>query len=269
MDFAFGHVGEHIFQFGFLLTRQFDFAEFTLTIQGNFTCFLLVANNRRFITRCRNTRQAEDFNRNRRTRFANFTTKLITHRTYAAIFKATQNDIAFMQSTFAYQNGSNRTTTFIQEGFDHNTARHTGTDSFQLKNLSLQQDSVEQFVDTGTRFCRYMNELAFAAPLFRHNAVLGQFILNAIRIRFWLIDFVHCNNNRYLRRFCVLDSFDCLRHHAIVSSHNQNHDIRCLRTTCTHRGKRGVARGIQEGDHAVFGFDVVCTNVLGNAARFT
>ncbi len=26
--------------------------------------------------------------------------------------------------------------------------------------------------------------------------------------------------------------------------------------------------GVQEGDHAVFSFNVVCTNVLGNAARF-
>ena len=173
-----------------------------------------------------------------------------------------------MQRTFAYQNGSNRTTTFIQEGFDNRAARHTFTNRFQLQNFSLQQDCVQQFVDAGTRFSRHVDELAFTAPLFRQNAVLGQFVFNAIRIRFRLIDFVHRNHDRHTRRFRVLDCFDSLRHHAVVCGHNQNHDIRRLSTTSTHRGERGVARGIQEGDHTVVGFDVVRTDMLGNAARF-
>ncbi|CNT67731.1 Uncharacterised protein [Salmonella enterica subsp. enterica serovar Bovismorbificans] len=66
----------------------------------------------------------------------------------------------------------------------------------------------------------------------------------------------------------MLDSFDSLRHHAVVCRNHQNHDIRCLRTTSTHGSKRGVARGVQEGDHPVVSFNVVSTDVLGNAARF-
>ncbi|CCJ95227.1 hypothetical protein BN131_2900 [Cronobacter malonaticus 681] len=98
--------------------------------------------------------------------------------------------------------------------------------------------------------------------------MLRQFVFNAIRIGIRLIDFVHRNDDRHFRRFRVLDSFDGLRHHAVVRRNHQNHDVRCLRTTCTHRGKRGVARGIQEGDHAVIGLHMVCTDVLGNATRF-
>ncbi|MNC39769.1 hypothetical protein D3C75_884430 [compost metagenome] len=113
-----------------------------------------------------------------------------------------------------------------------------------------------------------MDELAFAAPLFWHDAVLRQFLLNAVWISFWLIDFVHRNNYRHLRRFRVLDSFDSLWHYAIVCSNNQNNDIRRLSTTSTHRSKRCVARGIQEGNHTVVSFYVVCTDVLGNTTRF-
>ena len=173
-----------------------------------------------------------------------------------------------MQRTFAYQNGCNRTTTFIEEGFDHRAARHTVANRFQLQNFSLQQDSIQQIVNTGTGFSGYRDELRFAAPLFRHNAVLRELVFNAIKVRFRLINFVHRNDQRYLRRFRVLDSFDSLRHHAVVCRHDQNHDIRRLRTTSTHRSKRGVTRGIQEGDHTVVGFNVVRTDVLGNAARF-
>ncbi len=268
MNFAFGHVGEHVLKFRFLLTSQFNFTEFALTVQCNFTRFLLVTNNSNFVTRSRNTGQTEDFHRNGRTCFQYFLTQFVTHRTNAAVFETTQNDIALVQGTFANQDGSNRATTFIQEGFDNRTARHTFTHSFQFQYFGLQQDSIQQFVDTGTRFRRNVNELALAAPLFRHDAVLGQFVFNAIWIRFRFIDFVDCNNYRHTCRFRVLDSFDSLRHHAVVCCNNQNNDIRCLSTTSTHGGKRGVTRGVQEGDHTVVSFNVVRTDVLSNAARF-
>ena len=59
-----------------------------------------------------------------------------------------------------------------------------------------------------------------------------------------------------------------LRHHAIVGRHNQNHNVGCRRTTRTHRGKRFVTWGIEEGDHATRSFHVVRANVLGNPTRF-
>ncbi|MNG95140.1 hypothetical protein D3C79_541660 [compost metagenome] len=205
-----------------------------MTVQRNFTRFLLVTHHGRFITSGRNAGQAQDLNRNRRTRRGHFATQFVTHGTYTAVFEATQNDIAFVQRTFLYQHGSNRTTAFIQEGFDNHAAGHAAAYGFQFENFSLQQDSVQQFVDTGTGFRRYVNELCFAAPLFRHNAVLGQFLLNAVRIGFRLVNFVHCNDQRHLRCFRMLDSFDGLRHHAVVGSNNQNNDVGRLSTAGTH-----------------------------------
>ncbi len=79
-----------------------------------------------------------------------------------------------------------------------------------------------------------MDELALAAPLFRDDAVLRQFVFNTIRIGIRLIDFVHRNDNRHFRRFRVLDRFDGLRHHAVVRRNNQNHDIRRLGAASTH-----------------------------------
>ncbi|SSW84038.1 Uncharacterised protein [Klebsiella pneumoniae] len=268
MNFAIGHVGKHVLEFRFLLTSQFNFTEFALTIQCHFTRFLLVTHNGHFVTSSRNAGQTQDFHWNGRTCFQHFLTQFVTHRTNATVFETAQNDITFMQCTFTNQNGSNRATSFIQEGFDNRTARHTVTDGFQLQNFGLQQDRVQQFVDTGTRFRRHVYELAFAAPLFRQDTVLGKFVFNTIGIRFWLIDLVHCNHNRHTRCFRVLDSFDGLRHDAVVCSNNQNNDIRRLSTTSTHGGKRGVAWGIQEGDHTVVSFYVVCTDVLGNTTRF-
>ncbi len=46
------------------------------------------------------------------------------------------------------------------------------------------------------------------------------------------------------------------------------HDVGGLGATGTHRGKRGVARGVEEGDHAAVGFHVVGADVLGDATGF-
>ena len=66
----------------------------------------------------------------------------------------------------------------------------------------------------------------------------------------------------------MFDRLFGLRHDAVVSRHHQNHDVGCLSATGTHGGKRLVARGVEERDHAARGFHVVGANVLGNATGF-
>ena len=66
----------------------------------------------------------------------------------------------------------------------------------------------------------------------------------------------------------MLDSFNGLRHYAVVRCNHQDHDVGRLGTTGTHCGKRGVTWGVEEGDHAALGFNVVCTDVLGNTTGF-
>ena len=62
----------------------------------------------------------------------------------------------------------------------------------------------------------------------------------------------------------MLNGFLGLRHNAVIGRHHQDNDISTLGTASTHGGKRRVARGIQEGHHAVIGFYVVGTDMLGN-----
>lgn len=64
----------------------------------------------------------------------------------------------------------------------------------------------------------------------------------------------------------MLHGFLGLRHDAVVGRDHQDHDVGRLGATGTHRGERGVAGGIQEGHHATLGFDVVGTDMLGDAA---
>ena len=96
----------------------------------------------------------------------------------------------------------------------------------------------------------------------------GQLLADTLWIGGFFIDFVDGNHHRYAGGFSVGNCLDGLRHHAVVGCNHKNHDIGCFRTARAHGGKRFVTRSIQEGNHAARGFNMVCADVLGNAACF-
>ncbi len=67
----------------------------------------------------------------------------------------------------------------------------------------------------------------------------------------------------------MIDRFNRLRHHGVVSRHYQNGDVGCLGAAGTHRGESRVARGIDEGDQLTVFLNLVSTDVLGDATGFT
>ncbi len=247
---------------------QFDFAELALTEQSHFTGFLLVGQHAHLIASVRGTVQAEDLDRDGRTGFLDWLAVLVEHGTYTAIVRTDQHHVALAQGTVLNQNGCNRATTLVETRFNHNTAAWGRWSCFQFEYFSLQQDRFEQFVYTGTDFRRHRDEWRITAPLFGGHAVNRQFATDAIEIGARLVDLVHCNNQWNTRSLGVLDSFNGLRHHAVVRCNYQDHDVSRLGTTGTHCGKRGVTRGVEESDHAAFGFNVVRTDVLSNTAGF-
>src|SRR5205807_747126 len=60
-----------------------------------------------------------------------------------------------------------------------------------------------------------------------------------------------------------------LRHDAVVGGDHQHHDVGDLRAPGTHGGEGLVAWRVEEGDDAARRLDVVCADVLRDAAGFT
>ena len=99
--------------------------------------------------------------------------------------------------------------------------------------------------------------------------MLGQLLLNAVRVGFGFIHFIDCDNNLYLGNFGVVDSLDSLRHNTVVCGNNQDSNIGSHSTTLTHRSKCGVSRSIKEGNLITFVVYAVSTDVLSNTACLT
>ena len=51
----------------------------------------------------------------------------------------------------------------------------------------------------------------------------------------------------------MIDSFQRLRHHAVIGCNHQHNDVGHLRSASTHAGKRFVTRRIEEDDLAAKG----------------
>ncbi len=111
---------------------------------------------------------------------------------------------------------------------------------------------------------RNRHELDVTAPVFRNNLKCRKLILDPVRISTFLVHLVDGNNQRNTSCPRMIHRFLGLRHHAIVSRDYQDNDISALSTSRPHGSKGRVTRRIQEGNHAVTGFNVISTDVLGN-----
>lgn len=70
----------------------------------------------------------------------------------------------------------------------------------------------------------------------------------------------------------MVERFNGLRHHTIVSGDDEHGDVGDFSTASTHGRKRLVTRGVDEGDGTLVAFklhiDLVRTNVLSNTTGF-
>ena len=173
-----------------------------------------------------------------------------------------------MQGTGLNQHGCNRATSLVQTGFNDKTFCHCFDRCGQFQNFSLQQDVFQQGIDTLSGFCRNRNKRNVATVFFRNDVFCNEFLRNAIDVGSLFINLVDCHNDRNASRFRMRNRFLRLRHDAIVSSDNQNNDIGRFRTTGTHSSKSFMARSIEESHNTATGFDVIRTDMLGNATRF-
>ncbi len=175
--------------------------------------------------------------------------------------------IAELQRAAQHQYRGDGAAALLEARFDHVAGGEPGRRRLQFEHFGLQQKAVEQLIHALAGARRNGNEDILAAPLFGYDAVLGEFLLDLLRIRLRLVDLVERHDDGHFRGLRVLNGLDGLRHDAVVGAHHQDHDIGDLRAARAHRGKRRVARGIEKGHHALGGLDVVCADVLRDAAR--
>ena len=67
----------------------------------------------------------------------------------------------------------------------------------------------------------------------------------------------------------MVDGFDSLRHHTVVSCDNDDRDVCDIRSAGTHCRKGSMSRCIQESDRFSVDFDLVSADMLRDSACFS
>ncbi len=97
--------------------------------------------------------------------------------------------------------------------------------------------------------------------------MLKQLGLHFHRVCCGQVDLVNSDNDRNISRFCVADSFNCLRHNTVFCGHNNNNDVRDVCTARTHLSKGCVTGGVEERDFLTgVHIDLIRANMLRNAS---
>ena len=171
---------------------------------------------------------------------------IVKHGSNLAVDVAYNEIVAGVERAVLHEDGGHRAAAAIEFGFEHDARCSAFWSGLQLREIGDQADHFEQKIQIGFLFRRDVDENRFAAPVFRHQAAIGELFLHAIGHGVGLVDLVDCDNDGNFRGMRVIDGFDRLRHHAIIGSHDQHDDVSGLGAARTHASEGFVTGRIEK-----------------------
>ena len=135
----------------------------------------------------------------------------------------------------------------------------------QLRDVSDEQDGLDEIVDPLFRLRRHRNERRVSAVLLDRDPVLGELCLHLVSVCVGAVDLVQGDDDRDLGGLDVRDGFDCLRLDTVVRGDDEHCDVGHLGAARAHRRERLVAGRIEERHLPAVVLDLVRTDVLRDA----
>ena len=192
---------------------------------------------------------------------------VVCHNTNTSNGSTCDDNIACSQCTVLYKQSCDRSSSLVKTCFDNSTLCQSVGVSLKLGNLGKKKYVFKQLVNAHTGLCGYRNADNVAAPFLYNKVMLGELLLDIVRVCAFLIHLVDSNDDGNARSLCVVDSLNCLGHDTVISGNNEDSDIRYGRTSCTHGGKCLMAGSIKECDVLALVIYSVSTDVLCDTAR--
>ena len=132
---------------------------------------------------------------------------VIKHGADLAINIADYKIIAGIQRAILDQNRGHGTASTVEFGFEHHAGGSALRGGFQLRQIRDQTDHFQQQIQVSFLFRGNIHEHCLAAPIFRHQATVGQLLLDPVRHGFGLIDLVDGYDDWNFRGMRVVNGF--------------------------------------------------------------
>ena len=173
---------------------------------------------------------------------------VVAHGAHAAGGLAGDDAVAHADGAAADEHGRDRAAAHVELGLDDVAAGRRVGVGLEFGHVGHQQEHLEQVVEADALLGADLDEDVVAAPLLGHDAVLGELLLDPLRVGVRLVDLVDDDDDRHAGRLGVVDGLDRLRHDAVVGGHDEDDDVGDLGAARAHGGERLVARRVEEGD---------------------
>ena len=139
-----------------------------------------------------------------------------------------------MERTVLHEHGHDRAAALIHAGLNDRAAGGAVGIGLELQNFGEQDQVFEQFVHALAGLGRDRADDRLAAPLFGHEAVLRELLLDAVGVRTVDVHLVDGHDQRDTGSFGMVDRLDRLRHDAVIGRDDEDGDVRDHRTAGTH-----------------------------------
>ena len=254
---------------------QRGFAGLLLAVFGDAARLVAIGDHHELIARLRQAFHAENFDRRGRRSRLQARAAIVEHGAHFSVDVAHDKIVAGVERAVLHQHRGHRAAAAIQFGFEHHAGRRTLRRRLQFPQIGDQADHFHQQIQIRFLLGRNVDENGVAAPLFRHQAAIGELLLHAVGHGVGLVDFVDRHDDRNFGGVRVIDGFERLRHHAVIGRHHQHDDVGGLRAARTHAGERFVTGRVEEDNLAAIGRrflignpHFVSADMLGDASGF-
>ena len=235
-----------------------------LAERGDRARFRFVRNDLERVARLREILEAGDLDRSRGTRVRQPLAAVVAHRADPPENRSREKDVSHVQRPGLDEHRRHVAAPRFAPRFENHAPGLLGDRSGQLLQVRDDQDQLEQLVDPLLADRRDFRGGNLASPRLQQHAMVRELFADAVGVRVRLVDLVDRDDDRNLRRPRVVDRLDGLRHHAVISRDDEDHDVRGPGSPGAHRGERLVTGGVEEDDGAVVHFDPISTDVLGD-----
>ena len=238
-----------------------------LALLHQLTGHALVGHSMEVIARAGHLAHADDLHGDGGAGISDLLALVVGHGADAAHGSAGDDHITLVQGAVLDQQGGNRTAALVQAGLDDRAVGRAVGVGPQLTHLGGEDYHVQQVVDPHARLGGDGADDGLAAPLLRHQLVLGELLHDPVGVGGGLIHLIDGDNDGNLGGLGVVDGFHGLGHDAVVGGHHQDGYVGDHGAAGAHSSEGLVAGGVQEGDRAALDVHLIGADVLGDAAR--
>ena len=221
---------------------------------------------RELLAGLRDALKAEHLDRHAWARFVDVASLVVYHRADFAPRGAGVYDVAAAQRSVLNDDGGDGALALVEVRLDDGAGGRGLRVCFQLLHFGDEQKHFEQVVHMEPLLCGYVDHNRVAAPFLGDEAVVGELLAHALRLRLGFVYLVDRDDYRHARGLRVVERLDGLRLDAVVSGDDEYGDVRNLSAARAHRGEGLVARRVEEDERVAVVFDARGSDVLRDAA---